>query len=358
MTQKNNMEKTRVGVAMSGGVDSSVTAALLKGKGYDVFGVTARTWPSDSRCCSDEDVQAARAAAANLGIEHFVIDLMVEFENEIVQYFAAEYARGRTPSPCAVCNPRIKFGTLLEKVLELGGSAMATGHYARIHRQENGTFKLLRGKDQKKDQSYFLFGLSQEQLSLTMFPLGDIPKSETRRLVTYLGLQKSLAERSESQDLCFVKSGEHWKLTEAYHPAVVGEGRFIDKSGRELGRHSGVHRYTVGQRRGLGISAPRPLYVAAIDSETGDITVAEREELMAEKMRVTDLNWICPETVKKSFSALVQIRYNHTPAPASVTLEGSDQALIVFAEPQFAVTPGQAAVIYAEDELLGGGWIV
>ncbi len=351
-------KKQTIAVGMSGGVDSSIAAALLKSRGHDVFGITARTWPSGSRCCADEDVQAARKAAELIGVDHHVVDLMRDFERDIVRQFAAEYAAGRTPSPCARCNPLIKFGVLLEKALELGADAMATGHYARIERDQNGVCHLLCGADPVKDQSYFLFGLSQRQLRLTRFPLADMTKDETKEMVERFGLRQVMAGRAESQDLCFVKPGEHWKLTEAYHPALKRDGCFVDVNGNELGRHQGIHRYTIGQRRGLGVAAAHPLYVAEIQADTGNIVLAKREELMRDRLRVKNLNWIAGAAPENKFSALAKIRYNHKPAEARIALDDDENgALVEFAEPQFAVAPGQAAVFYKDDELIGGGWI-
>lgn len=342
---------------MSGGLDSSVAVALLKEQGCDVFGVTAKMWPSDSRCCSDEDVRTAQAAAARLGVPHHTFDLLKYFERDVVRYFVDEYSSGRTPSPCAVCNPRIKFGVLMDRAIELGADCLATGHYARIRTDSRGNCHLLRGKDPAKDQSYFLFGLSQQQLRRVRFPLGDRTKQEARELARHFGLTSVLGERSESQDLCFVNPGEHWKLTEVYRPDLAGDGRFLSVSGDVLGRHCGIHRYTIGQRRGLGVAAPNPLYVAEIHADTGDIVLAERQHLTASAMLVESVNWPGGKAPTEPFAAATKIRYRQQGAPSRIIPRSDHAVLVQFETPQFAVTPGQVAAFYQDDELIGGGWI-
>lgn len=357
MTSANEKHNKCVAVAMSGGLDSSVAAALLKEQGYEVFGVTARMWPCESRCCSDADVRSARAAAERIGIAHHTVDLLKYFERDVVRDFVDEYARGRTPSPCAVCNPTIKFGVLMDQAFELGADFLATGHYARIEPGDGGNFRLLRGLDSGKDQSYFLFGLSQAQLRHTFFPLGRMTKPEARELAVRFGLGEAMVRRSESQDLCFVAPGEHWKLVEAYHPEIERDGRFIDPAGNELGRHRGIHRYTIGQRRGLGVAAAHPLYVAEIRAASGDIVLAERESLYSTEVLVERVNWTCGIVPSVSFPASAKVRYRQNAAPVEVQPLATDTVCVRFRAPQFAVTPGQAAVFYDGDAVVGGGWI-
>ena len=350
------MKKDRIAVAMSGGLDSSVVAALLQLQGHEVFGLTAKTWPSGSRCCSDEDIRSAQRVASHLGIPHYVVDLSEGFERDVVRYFADEYAAGRTPAPCAVCNRSIKFGSLLEKALRLGASRLATGHYARIVAGRDGTRRLLRGLDIAKDQSYFLFDLSQRQLARALFPLGEMTKEEVRQFAA--GHDLPITNRVESQDLCFAAPGEHWRVTERYRPEIRKQGRFVDARGRELGRHEGIHHFTIGQRRGLGIGrGGKRLYVAALRADTNEVILGERHLLTRRGCTVSRVRWTsgtCRETL---FRASTRIRYNQSPAPSRVQPAGNDSVDVIFDEPQFAVTPGQVAAFYDGEELVGGGWI-
>ena len=349
------MEAYRIAVAMSGGLDSSVAAALLQSGGQEVLGLTAKTWPSGSRCCSDEDIRSAQRVAADLGIPHYVVDLSEQFEREVVKYFADEYAEGRTPSPCAVCNRTIKFGALLDKALKLGASHLATGHYARLVPSTDGRHRLLRGTDTAKDQSYFLFDLSQQQLGHSRFPLGEMTKSAVRDFAASHGLPA--LDRPESQDLCFAAPGEHWKITEIYRPDVRKRGRFVDRQGATLGHHEGVHRFTVGQRRGLGVSGGTRLYVAALRSETNEVVLAERHHLTRGRLTVHGIRWTGGVCRRDPFRTSTRIRYNHEPAPSHIVPGSNGSATVVFDEAQFAVTPGQIAAFYDGDELVGGGWI-
>lgn len=345
----------RIAVGMSGGIDSSVAAALLKDQGFEVFGMTAKLWPSGSRCCSDEDIRDAQRVCAHLGIPHYVVDLHEEFHAWIIDYFVAEYVRGRTPSPCALCNHRIKFGALMTRALDSGALRMATGHYARIVPDLTGLAHLRAGLDAKKDQTYFLFDLTQAQLSRTLFPLGEMTKTEVRRYAKQAGLP--VTSRGESQDLCFAKSGEHHRIVEALHPDAAKPGDIVDAEGRKLGTHEGLHRCTIGQRRGLGLARGTPLYVSEIRADTHTVVVAPRAALYRSSAIVKSLNWISAPPPSSGFRARARIRYNHEAALCRVDLNNDGVATVTFEEPQFAITPGQIAAFYADDELLGGGWI-
>jgi tRNA-specific 2-thiouridylase len=343
-------------VAMSGGVDSSAAAALLKEQGHDVFGLTAKTWPEGSRCCSDEDIRDARRVAAAIGIPHYVVDLSEVFDKEVVTYFVAEYIGGRTPSPCVRCNRYVKFGALMDKALALGAEQMATGHYARIRRDDDGRLHLLMGVDSAKDQSYFLFDLSQEQLARSLFPVGGMRKEAVREVVRLSGLP--VHDRPESQDLCFVQAGAHHALIERRQPEAQRSGVIRDLDGRELGVHDGIHRFTIGQRRGLGIAAGAPRYVVALDAETHTVTVGDKQAVMHVGARVSGIRWTGGlPVVGGACRVQAKIRYAQEAAAATLDLIADGLADLRFDEPQFAVTPGQVAVFYVGDELIGGGWI-
>ncbi len=339
---------------MSGGLDSSVAAAMLKEQGYDAIGFTAHLWHGGSRCCSDADIRDAQRVAAFLGIPHYVLDLRQPFQRDVVCYFVAEYTRARTPSPCVVCNQRIKFGVLLDRAVQAGASHLATGHYARMTDGPDGVPVLRRGADPDKDQSYFLFSLTREQRERCFFPLGDMTKRETIARARALGLP--LRDKPESQELCFVDGDGHPAFIEANCPDARRPGDIVDQSGRALARHDGVHRYTIGQRRGLGLAAGTPLYVSALDGERNRVVVGERDSLMRRDMRVEHIVW-SGAPAGADFRARVQIRYRHDGAGAMVTLRDGGRAEVAFDEPQFAVTPGQAAVFYDGDRVQGGGWI-
>ncbi len=338
---------------MSGGVDSSVTAALLVDQGFDVCGVSLRMWESERgpRVCSDH--RGAAEVAAHLGIPHKLLDLRREFAETVVEPFAQEYLHGRTPNPCVACNRDFKLGTLLRWAQEHQADYVATGHYARIvHDHSKQGASLLRGADRVKDQSYFLFALSQRQLAHTLFPLGAMQKRDVRAKARQLGLPA--AERPESQDICF---GDYKSLVASYaQKGEVGEGEVVDCAGKVLGRHGGVHTVTIGQRRGLGISAPDPLYVVDIDGPSKRVVVGKKEELSCGGLIARGVNWLeSPQGAE--VAAEVQVRYR-APAVACRIWPRSDGACEVrFAEQLAAVTPGQAAVFYRGEELLGGGWI-
>lgn len=344
-----------IAVAMSGGVDSSVAAALLRDAGQDVFGLTALMSPDFSRCCSDEDIETARQVARQLGIPHEVVDVSDAFQESVIDYFSAEYIGGRTPSPCVVCNRTIKFGRLLDEAVARGATALATGHYTRINTDTAGRAHLLRGRDAVKDQSYFLARMTALQLAQSRFPLGEMLKVDVQRIAR----EKGLAARAskESQELCFIREGGHGEWIDVRCLNAGGPGDIVNTSGEIVGPHRGLHHYTVGQRKGLGFAAGKPMYVVALDAGTNRVIVGERAEALSDTMAVRDINWIGGACPPSSLTCLVQIRYNHAPAPAHVEVCPRGSARVRFAEPQFAVAPGQLAAFYRGDEVLGGGWI-
>jgi tRNA-specific 2-thiouridylase len=352
-------EHGRIVVAMSGGVDSSVAAALLAEQGHEVVGISLRLAPereqrSSSGCCSIEDFQDAGRVANAVGIPHYVFDMREEFERDVIKPFVGEYLAGRTPSPCILCNREIKFGILHRRAAELGAATVATGHYARIER-DGGRYRLRRGRDGGKDQSYFLFEMGQAELATSLFPVGDMSKDEVRAHASRLGLP--VADKPDSQEVCFVADGRYAEFIAAAAPDRVRPGTIRDAEGTVLGEHNGVHAFTVGQRRGLGISADAPLYVSAIDAERRTVTVAQKAELACNGLVADGASWIAdrPEPVGARIEA--RIRYRHTPVAATLTRSDDDQVEIRFDEPVFAVTPGQATVFYRGDEVIGGAWI-
>ena len=353
--QTNAAPPSRIVVAMSGGIDSSVAAALLVEQGHEVIGLTAHMWRDGSKCCSAEDIQQARKVAWHLGITHHVLNADDKFKSEVVDPFVAEYLRGRTPSPCILCNQKIKFGFLLTRAAQLGCAALATGHYARVE-QVNGAFHLYAGRDKTRDQSYFLHRLSQRQLAHSIFPLASLIKHED---VTAYARQKSLplSSRGESQDLCFVANDDYGSFVETRSPGAAREGPIVDSNGKRLGTHKGLHNYTVGQRKGIGIQSPEPLYVVALDPAANTVRVGPRSETAAGTCIVRDTHWISGTPPSSGTSCQVRIRYRHEGASADLRLASDGSVEVHFREPQFAITPGQAAVFYDGDEVLGGGWI-
>jgi tRNA-specific 2-thiouridylase len=378
-------ESATIAVAMSGGVDSSAVAAVLVHEGHPVVGLTLQLWdqmrlagkhgipdaPKAGRCCSLDDVYDARRVAEHLGIPYYVVNQEERFERDVVRPFVDEYLAGRTPIPCSLCNDHLKFDQLLNTARSIGAGRIATGHYAvNEWDEQRGRWILKRPADKAKDQTYFLFGLTQEQLSRTMFPLGRLTKPEVREMARAHGL--ALAEKPDSQEICFIPGGDYKAFISAYleeqgeaAPATAGE--LVTTSGEVLGQHEGIHSFTVGQRKGLGVSSPSPLYVIQIDRASHRVTVGADDELAVKVLRANQMNWISIPALTGQMRVRAKIRHRHEPAWATiepaglgVAGEGGDPSSVVatFDEPQRAVTPGQAAVFYDEDEVVGGGWIL
>ena len=347
---------------MSGGVDSSLAAFLLKESGYEVLGATLcigvadRTQAGLARCCGLADIEDARRVALQIGIPFYVFHVQEEFEREVIQYFCGEYLRGRTPNPCIPCNEKMKFGSFLRKAMELEADYVATGHYARLEfGEEKGRHLLKKGKDQKKDQSYVLFSLNQEQLRHTLFPLGEYRKEEVRKKAFQLGLR--VHDKPESQEICFIHEDSYRPFLQERLGESIQPGPILDREGKILGRHSGIPFYTIGQRRGLGLAKGKPLYVIRIDREENAVTVGEEKETYSHSFVVESLNWIDANGSSLPMTAQVKIRYNHPGAEALLSARDRDEIEVRYETPQKAITPGQAAVFYHDDVVLGGGWI-
>lgn len=341
---------------MSGGVDSSVAALLLLREGFEVVGVSMRFWTCepdvDRGCCTPEDLCDARKVANRLGIPHHLSDLEENFETNIVLPFLESYKKGETPNPCVICNMEIKFPALLEKAEEWGASHVATGHYARCEFRD-GRYRLLRAADPRRDQSYFLFGLGQAELSKTLFPLGGVTKDEVRRLASEANLP--VAEKDDSQEICFVPGDYVDFVQKRMNPGEIRPGRVLNQNGEKVGEHSGIHRFTVGQRKGLGLETLAPTYVLEVRRD-GDIVVGPDEALFKKTFEVRETRWVT-EPPREGEEVSVQIRSRFNAAPARIEALGGDGLRASFLQPQRAITPGQAAVFYRDDEVLGGGWI-
>ncbi|MFH1837748.1 MAG: tRNA 2-thiouridine(34) synthase MnmA [Candidatus Omnitrophota bacterium] len=351
----------RVVAAMSGGVDSSVAALLLKNNGQEVIGITIKTWPKEDcggagerMCCSLDAIQHARSAAEDIGIPYYVVDFSKEFAREIKKYFLDEYVKGRTPSPCVYCNSKIKFGFLFEKAAEIGVEYIATGHYARII-ERDGTHYLAEALDKNKDQSYFLYNLPRERLPFIKFPLGEMKKENVREIAMRENFMS--ATRRSSQDICFAQGSGYREYFGKTNPEIFVPGNIMNSSGEVIGEHKGIVSYTVGQRHGLGVAGPEPFYVIDIDAKKNTITIAEKDKAMRKKITVEGFNWLIPEGLKKEREFLSRIRYKGKKAKATVTPSGKDEAIVEFFEPQFAPAPGQAIVFYDDEIVAGGAWI-
>jgi tRNA-specific 2-thiouridylase len=378
----NNLEEGKqlensktIAVAMSGGVDSSTVAAMLRADGNNVIGLTMQLWNQrrlagregmpeqvQGRCCSLDDVYDARRVAQTIGIPYYVVNHEERFEREVVRPFVQEYLSGRTPIPCSLCNNHLKFDQLLMVARQIGADTLATGHYARVEFDTARERWLLRRPvDTAKDQTYFLFGLTQEQLSRTIFPLGGMTKPEVRELARAQGL--AIAEKPDSQEICFVPGGDYKRFLDAYL-AEQGEtlpdtsGELVTTDGRVLGEHEGIHNFTVGQRKGLGVATGSPLYVIQIKGDAGQVVVGGSDELYSKALRARRVNLISVAEVDRPMRVSVKIRHRHEPAPAMLEKAGDNEILITFDEAQRAVTPGQAAVFYDGEVVVGGGWIV
>jgi len=360
--RKMDERKGRVVVAMSGGVDSSTAAWFLKEKGYEVIGammcigMTDRSEKGPARCCSLSDIEDARRVALQLEIPFYVFYLKDEFERSVIQYFCEEYRRGRTPNPCILCNERIKFGSFWEKAKEFGADFISTGHYARLEfDEERDHYILKKGMDRRKDQSYVLFSLTQDQLRHVLFPLGEFQKEEIRQKAFQLGLR--VHDKPESQEVCFIHEPSYHSFLQERFGESIKPGPIVDKKGVVLGKHKGIPFYTIGQRRGLNLAKGKPLYVIGIDREKNVLVVGEETEVYGDTFIIDSVSWITSRVMTLPFSAKVKIRYNHPGSEAVLSIKGEDELEVKFKTPQKAITPGQAAVFYDGETVLGGGWI-
>ncbi len=353
------LAKNQVVVAMSGGVDSSVAALLLKEQGMEVIGISMKTHESpageggNGTCCTAEDINDARRVCQQLDIPFYPLNFTQEFEEKVIGNFIHEYQKGRTPNPCVHCNDQIKFSSLLKEARKLGAYYLATGHYAQKNRDRQGKYHILRAKDRAKDQTYFLFGLGQEQLEHVLFPLGKYSKDEVRRFAQQAGLKT--AEKPESQEICFVPDNDYRNFMAGEITAFAGS--FVDSEGRSMGSHQGIHAYTIGQRRGLGVAAGERLYVTEIKPEKNEVVLGSKEDLQKAGLVARQVHWINRDQVTSGLPVEVKLRYRHAGVPAVLWIEDETSVRVDFGQQAGAVTPGQAVVFYHGEELLGGGWI-
>ncbi|WP_282923820.1 tRNA 2-thiouridine(34) synthase MnmA [Mediterraneibacter massiliensis] len=355
---------SKVVVGMSGGVDSSVAAYLLKEQGYEVIGVTMQIWQDEEQavmeenagCCGLRAVDDARRVAAALDIPYYVMNFKEEFKENVIDYFVHAYLQGKTPNPCIACNRYVKWESLLKRSLAIGADYIATGHYARIERLENGRFTLRRSENLKKDQTYALYNLTQEQLRRTLMPVGAYSKEKIREIASRIHL--TVADKPDSQDICFVPDGDYASYIQENTDRPIAEGNFVSAEGKVLGRHKGIIHYTVGQRKGLGLSLGYPAFVLEIRPETNEVVIGTHEQSLTYTLRANQLNFMAVEDLREPMHVFAKIRYNHKGAWCTVEKINDEEVLCTFEEPQRAVTPGQAVVFYQDDYVLGGGTIL
>lgn len=353
----------KVVVGMSGGVDSSVAAYLLKQQGYDVVGVTMQIWQDEEEtvqqenggCCGLSAVEDARRVAHDLGIPYYVMNFKAEFKEKVMDYFASEYLCGRTPNPCIACNRYVKWESLLKRSLDIGADYIATGHYARIRQLENGRYTICNSVTAAKDQTYALYNLTQEQLRRTLMPVGEYSKDEIRKIASDIGLR--VAHKPDSQDICFVKDGDYASFLEEYTGQKVAEGNFVTSDGKVIGRHKGITHYTIGQRRGLELPMGHRVFVTDLRTDTNEVVIGENQDLMHTVLYADHINFMSVADLEDEKRIIAKIRYNHKGAPAVIRRIGEDEIECVFDDPQRAMTPGQAVVFYDGENVLGGGTI-